>query len=47
VSEERRAELAPKLRALLEDFDRLRELERPELEPAPPWPWEAGDDDTR
>jgi hypothetical protein len=45
LSEERRAYLAPRLRALMADFAKLEAGESPELEPATtvrPW---AGDDD--
>jgi hypothetical protein len=42
LSTERRAELAPKLTALLADLRKLEELEMPELEPA--MPWKANDD---
>ena len=37
LSAERRAELAPKLAALLHDLRKLEDLERSELEPAAPW----------
>ena len=37
LSDERRAELAPKLAALLADLRKLEDLESPELEPATPW----------
>jgi hypothetical protein len=37
VSDARRAELAPKLAALLADLRELEELDSPELEPAGPW----------
>jgi hypothetical protein len=43
LSDARRAELAPKLRILLADLVQIRELERPESEPATPWPWRADD----
>jgi len=36
LSEERKAALAPKLQVLLEEFGRLTELERPDLEPSAP-----------
>jgi hypothetical protein len=38
LGEERRAALAPKLAALLTQFRQLEELERPDVEPAPPMP---------
>ena len=47
LTDERREELAPKLEALLADLAMLEELDRPELEPATPWPWQEDDDDGR
>jgi hypothetical protein len=47
LTEARREELAPKLDALLADLAKLAELDRPELEPATPWPWREDDDDDR
>lgn len=46
LSEERRAYLAPLLMTLLEDFARLEELERADLEPSTAFhPWaEVGDE---
>ena len=47
LSEERWAFLAPRLRALVEDFRRLEALERPELEPATTGWRDEDDDDER
>ena len=47
LTDERREELAPKLATLLADFAKLEELDRPDLEPAFPWPWREDDDDLR
>lgn len=44
LSDERKAELAPKLRVLLTDLVKIRELEPAAGEPATPWPWHGGDD---
>ena len=44
--EERRAALAPKLAAVLTQFRHLEELERQDVEPAPPMP-ERWDSDER
>jgi hypothetical protein len=44
LSDKRRAELAPKLHALLTELVKIRELEQADGEPATPWPWgESGD----
>jgi len=44
LSDERKAELAPKLRVLVSDLVKIRELEPAAGEPATPWPWQGGDD---
>ncbi len=44
LSDERKAELAPKLRVLLSDLIKIRELEPDAGEPATSWPWQGGDD---
>ena len=45
LGEERRAVLAPKLAAVLTQFRQIEELERPEVEPAPPMPerWDGNE----
>jgi hypothetical protein len=47
LTDERRGVLAPKLEALLADLAKLEELDRPEIEPATPWPWREDVDDRR
>jgi hypothetical protein len=46
LADERRAILAPKLLAVLAQFRQLEEMERPDVEPAPPMP-ERWDSDER
>ena len=46
LGEKRRAVLAPKLAAVLTQFRQIEELERPDVEPAPPMP-ERWDGDER
>ena len=41
----RRAELAVKYAALMDELVKLRELEREDSEPATPWPWKGNDHD--
>jgi hypothetical protein len=43
LSDERLAELAPKLDALMAELIKIRELESPDSEPATPWPWGGAD----
>jgi hypothetical protein len=47
LGEERRAVLAPKLAAILTQFRRIEELERPDVEPAPQLPERWDGDDRR
>lgn len=45
LSDERRAELAPKLRALIADLAKLHAFVTPETEPVTPSSWSNGDHD--
>ena len=39
LTDERRAELAPKLEALISELVKMQELEDAGGEPSTPWPW--------